>query len=69
MFNLKKALSQMDQGVYGSWDSIKFELSDVVWNNRRNLAPGFNSNDLFTLAVEYGYIKQYSDGSMKVDLK
>ncbi len=68
MFNLKKALSALNQETYYGWDGIKFELADVCWTERGDLPPGFNTNDLFTLAVEYGYIKQYPDGSMKVDL-
>lgn len=57
MFNLKKELQTISSELL-TWDTLRYELSEIAWRCRKDLSSGINAKDLFELAYEKRLIKQ-----------
>lgn len=61
MFDEKKAFASLPSGKV-PYEQLKNQLSEIAWEHRRDLPPGFGSREMLEIGLERGWVRGTGDG-------
>lgn len=67
MFNLKRALSVLPEGVI-SYEILKRKIADILWENRADLDQDYYAEDVINEGFEKGWFKMTDTENVYVDM-